>query len=114
MEDAGLVVREDVMGNIFGRWQGSNASPGAWACRCCQLPSQQRQSLCYSAVCVYPSAGHLVLTLRNCVRRIVRVRIASGSTCCSSAIPILCRAAPLLSEWYASNSRLTRHLAQAR
>ena len=29
MKNAGLVVREDVMGNIFGRWQGSNASAGA-------------------------------------------------------------------------------------
>ncbi len=40
MEDAGLVVREDVMGNIFGRWQGSNASAGARPCRRCQLPSR--------------------------------------------------------------------------
>ena len=29
MEEAGLRIREDVMGNIFGRWQGSNASAGA-------------------------------------------------------------------------------------
>ena len=31
MADAGLTVREDVMGNIFGRWQGSNVSSGAQA-----------------------------------------------------------------------------------
>ena len=28
MEEAGLAVREDVMGNIYGRWQGSDASAG--------------------------------------------------------------------------------------
>ncbi len=28
MEEAGLAVREDVMGNIYGRWQGSYASAG--------------------------------------------------------------------------------------
>ena len=29
MEDAGLTVREDVMGNTFGRWQGSDVTAGA-------------------------------------------------------------------------------------
>ena len=29
MQEAGLAVREDVMGNIYGRWQGSDASAGA-------------------------------------------------------------------------------------
>ena len=28
MEEAGLTVREDVMGNTFGRWQGSDDSAG--------------------------------------------------------------------------------------
>jgi ureidoglycolate amidohydrolase len=28
MEAAGLAVREDVMGNTFGRWEGSDSSAG--------------------------------------------------------------------------------------
>lgn len=28
MVAAGLKIREDPMGNIFGRWEGSNASTG--------------------------------------------------------------------------------------
>ena len=31
MKDAGLTVREDVMGNTFGRWEGSEPSAGATA-----------------------------------------------------------------------------------
>ena len=46
MKNAGLVVREDVMGNIFGRWQGSNASAGVQTCRRC--PSKPRQSLTHT------------------------------------------------------------------
>ena len=28
MKDAGLSIREDAMGNILGRWQGSDSSAG--------------------------------------------------------------------------------------
>jgi ureidoglycolate amidohydrolase len=28
MTDAGLAIREDVMGNTFGRWEGSDSSSG--------------------------------------------------------------------------------------
>ena len=31
MKEAGLTVREDVMGNTFGRWEGSDPSAGAVA-----------------------------------------------------------------------------------
>lgn len=43
MEEAGLQVREDVMGNIFGRWDGSQPGTGEGASimSCLEQPTSQ-------------------------------------------------------------------------
>lgn len=35
MREAGLSVREDVMGNTFGRWEGSDSTAGGPLSSCC-------------------------------------------------------------------------------
>ena len=44
MKEAGLAVREDIMGNTFGRWEGSDPKAGAiLACLATKLAWQGRQ-----------------------------------------------------------------------
>lgn len=60
MRQAGLSVREDVMGNTFGRWEGSNSKAGLsflfvclsvlWGAGVCQTLSQTGIALYNNAV----------------------------------------------------------------
>ena len=49
MEDAGLTVRVDAVGNTYGRWQGGDESAGDGALRC--MPGQHAGRARSAAVC---------------------------------------------------------------
>ena len=50
MEEAGLTVREDVMGNTFGRWEGSDPSAGMLlgVCTALHVANVHGLALCYA------------------------------------------------------------------
>ena len=49
MKEAGLVVREDIMGNTFGRWEGSDPKAGRiLACLITSLQWQGRQGTAHA------------------------------------------------------------------
>ena len=70
MKEAGLVVREDIMGNTFGRWEGSDPKAGeTLACLITKLavarPARHCSCLLFGdPLYMGPSAGGL-----QCLRR---------------------------------------------